>query len=60
MSHQSNIPMTENKKSGHVEHLEQVNTHTPPGEMEKGNGIAQVPTNATGPKIHHHASNIFL
>lgn len=52
--------MTENKKSGHVEHLEQVNTHTPPGEMEKGNGIAQVPTNATGPKIHHHASNIFL
>jgi hypothetical protein len=38
------------KKGNDVAHLEKVNTHTPPSEMEKGQPL--VPIVSRGPVVH--------
>jgi hypothetical protein len=38
------------KKDNDVTHLEKVNTHSPPSELEKGQQLA--PTVSRGPEVH--------
>jgi hypothetical protein len=38
------------KKDNDVTHLEKLNTHTPPGELERGHQLA--PTISRGPVVH--------
>ena len=44
------------KKGNDVAHLEKVNTHTPPSEMEKGQPLA--PVASRGPVVHEKVSKL--
>lgn len=51
MSDNMDTARSKSKTEERIEHLETIDTTTPPGEVEKGNALTQQPTN--GPKIHH-------